>query len=65
MKHWMDLTLRVKQDCEIEVEPDHTVELSWRLGDDSRATVLIEPEAAKRLSQRLAELVVLIPAPKS
>lgn len=62
-KNWMDLTLRVKEDAEVDVEPDKTVELSWPIGGSSRATVLLEPEAAKRLSQRLAELVVLIPTP--
>ena len=58
----MDLTIRVPEDCEVDVEPDNTVQLSWSLGAGSRATILLEPESAKRLSQRLAELVVLIPS---
>jgi len=57
----MDLTIRVPGDCDVDVEPDYTVELSWPLGNGARTTILVEPESAKRLSQRLAELVMLIP----
>jgi len=58
----MDLTIRVEEDCEVDVQPDNTVELSWPMGGSSILTVLVEPESAKRLSQRLAELVMLIPS---
>lgn len=58
---WMDLTLRAVRDAEVEVQPDNTVELSFPLGDDSRATLLIPPDLAKRLNERLGELLMLIP----
>ncbi len=61
MGNWMDLTLRVQEDCEVEVEADHTVELHWQTGEDNTVTIHVPAEAAKRLAARLSELVVLIP----
>lgn len=57
----MDISIRTEQDCEIEVEADLTLELHWPVGEDSSVTIHVPPAAAKRLSERLAELVVLIP----
>lgn len=63
MGNWMDLTLRVASDAEVDVQPDQTVELSWALDEGSRATILLDPESAKRMNARLGELLMLIPGP--
>jgi hypothetical protein len=58
----LDLTIRVQEDAQVDVQPDNTVELSWPLPGGSRATVLIKADAAKRLNERLTGLLMLIPA---
>lgn len=59
--NWLDLTIRVQEDAEVDVQPDNTVELSWPLPGGSRATVLLKADAAQRLNDRLAGLLMLIP----
>ena len=59
---WMDLTLRVASDCEVDVQPaDNTFELSWSLPEGSRATILVSPDAARRLHERIGGLLMMIP----
>lgn len=58
---WIDLTVRLKEDVEVGVHPDNTIELSCPMGGTSRATILLTADAAKALNQRLGELLMLIP----
>ena len=59
---WMDLTLRVASDCEVDVQPgDNTFELSWSLPEGSRATILVSPDAVRRLHERIGGLLMMIP----
>lgn len=63
MDPWVDITVRCPEDAEVDVQPiSNTIELSWPLPGGSRATVLLKPDAARRLNERLGELLMLVPA---
>jgi hypothetical protein len=58
---WLDLTIRPGSTPEVDVQPDGTVEISATLGEcaGSRVTLLLSPDAVRRLEQSLSELLLL------
>jgi hypothetical protein len=62
MTLWMDQTFRTSGKPEVEVEPDGTVEVTWRLPTDpdvSRLTLLIDPDSFSFIGDRCRDLRVL------
>ena len=57
---WLDLTLRPQVPVEIDLQPDNTVELSWPLPGESRATLLLTPDDAAALHKRLGLLLLMV-----
>lgn len=60
MEPWMDLTVRPEASVEVELQPDNTVELSWAMANDSRLTLLLRPDDANRLSEKLRLLLLMV-----
>jgi len=56
---WMDMTVRVASQVEVELQPDSTVELSWPIAETSRFTLLLSPAEATEL-HRLLGLKLLV-----
>lgn len=62
---WMDVTIRPEGEPEIDVNPaTGEFEFSWMVagGEAGRITLLIPPDAVRRLTERTSELLGLLPA---
>lgn len=62
MGMWMDLTLRPSGEAEISVEPDGTVELSWRepcAESTSAVTLLLTPDQLRDLVDDAHGMILL------
>ena len=57
---WIDLTIRPQVEAEVDLQPDNTVELSWPLPDGSRATVLLQPEHARDLNDKMGMRLLMV-----
>jgi hypothetical protein len=57
---WMDLTIRPQVAVEVELQPDSTVEASWALPGGSRLTILLRPDDAASLKERISLLLLMV-----
>lgn len=64
MATWLDMTIRVGSDIEVEVNPETgEIECSWTIDEapGSRITLLVPREIADRASVRTRDLLMLLP----
>jgi hypothetical protein len=57
---WLDLTVRPPDKAEVDLQPDGTIELSWPLGEKSRVTILLAPDVALALTERIGLLLLMV-----
>lgn len=57
---WVDLTVRPEAEAEVEVQADDTVEVTWAMTNGSRLTILLRPDDARALTDRMKLRLLLV-----